>query len=67
MLKEELCNYKLMSPDVRLIKWPSVRYTVRDENCIGKFVRLEDCHGGGICSDVLPCRLVVNKQGVTSR
>jgi len=52
----------LMSPVVRLIKWPSVRYAVGDEKCIDKFVRLEDCHGGGICSDVAPCRLVVTNK-----
>jgi hypothetical protein len=31
MVKEELYNYKLMSPVVRLIKWPSVQYAVGDE------------------------------------
>jgi hypothetical protein len=62
MLKEELYNYKLMSPVVRLIKWPSVRNAVGDEKCIAKFVRFEDCQGGGICSDVVPCRLVVTSK-----
>ena len=31
MLKEELYNCKLISPVVRLIKWPSVQYAVGDE------------------------------------
>lgn len=53
MLNEELYNYKLMSPVVRLIKWPSVRYAVGGEKCINKFVRFEDCYGGGIYSDVV--------------
>jgi len=62
MLNEELYNYKFMSPVVRLIKWPSVRYAVGGEKCINKFVRFEDCYGGGIYSDVVvPCRLVVTR------
>jgi len=62
MLQEELYNYKFMPPVVRLIKWPSVRYAVGDEKCIDKFVRFQDCHWGGICSDVVPCRLVVTSK-----
>lgn len=64
MLEEELYNYKLMSPVVRLIKWPSVHYSVGDEKCIDKFVRFEDCHRGGICSDVVSFRLVVTSKAL---